>query len=293
MEISLSETPSVSVPDIDSAASASSVLQVHGKADAQDAALGSRKAENTSQGSLEEASSKRQPLNLSEKCSGKANDFSSFSFLKKLWEIVESNHFQSIWWADDGNSIVIEETFFKREVLARRGCLQIFNISNMKTFIRQLHLHRFFIIEGDLPRSASRAKFQADEAAVSTSSKFLYYYNPYFRRDYPHLLRRFKRSTGIKKRAPGAFSLDLDLKEGHLSRSPLKKQSGPAASVSVGTELPSSIQDAAPASPAASLYHVASSIPNGPFPPGLGPDTGAAGDGIGHQHNLYFRKYRC
>lgn len=171
MEISLSETPSVSVPDIDSAASASSVLQVHGKADAQDAALGSRKAENTSQGSLEEASSKRQPLNLSEKCSGKANDFSSFSFLKKLWEIVESNHFQSIWWADDGNSIVIEETFFKREVLARRGCLQIFNISNMKTFIRQLHLHRFFIIEGDLPRSASRAKFQADEAAVSTSSK--------------------------------------------------------------------------------------------------------------------------
>lgn len=171
MEISLSETPSVSVLDIDSAASAFSVLQVHGKADAQDAALGSIKAENTSQRSCEEASSKRLPLNLSEKCSGKANDFASFSFLKKLWEIVESKYFQSISWADDGNSIVIEETLFKREVLARRGCLQIFSIGSMKTFIRQLHLHGFFIMEGDLPRSASRAKFQADEAAVSTSSK--------------------------------------------------------------------------------------------------------------------------
>ncbi|XP_040533765.1 heat shock transcription factor, Y-linked-like [Gallus gallus] len=291
MDISLSETSNVSVPDIDLAASASSVPQARGKRVAHDAALGSMIAENTSQGSCEEPCTKRLRLNLYEKCSGKANDLSSFSFLKKLWEIVESSHFQSIGWADDGNSIVIEETFFKREVLARRGRLQIFDIDSMKTFIRQLHLHGFFIIEGDLPRSASCAKFLADEAAVSTFSKFLCYYNPYFKRYYPHLLRRFKRSTGIKKRAPGAFTLDLDLKEGHLSRRPLKKQSGPA--VSVRTEHPGSIQDAAPASSAASPYHIASSVPNSPFPPGLGLDGGAAGDGVGRQHNLYYRKYRC
>lgn len=171
MDISLSETSNVSVPDIDLAASASSVPQARGKRVAHDAALGSMIAENTSQGSCEEPCTKRLRLNLYEKCSGKANDLSSFSFLKKLWEIVESSHFQSIGWADDGNSIVIEETFFKREVLARRGRLQIFDIDSMKTFIRQLHLHGFFIIEGDLPRSAACAKFLADEAAVSTFSK--------------------------------------------------------------------------------------------------------------------------
>ncbi|XP_072199186.1 heat shock transcription factor, X-linked-like isoform X2 [Excalfactoria chinensis] len=274
MEMSLSETSNVSVLDVGSAVTASSVLQVCGEKVAQDAALGSTKAENTSQGSCEEPRTKRLRLDLSGKCSGKATDLSS-SFLKKLWEIVESSRFQSIWWANDGNSIVIEEASFEREVLARRGCLQFFDIDSMKTFIRQLHLHGFFIIEGDLPRSVSRDN--EDETTDPTFSKFLYYYNPYFKRDYPHLLRRFKRSTGIKKRASGAFSLDLDLKEGHLSSSPLKKWSGPAASA--GTDLPGSTQDAAPASSAASPYHAASSVPNGPFPLGLGPDNGAAGFG--------------
>ncbi|XP_021260829.1 heat shock transcription factor, Y-linked-like [Numida meleagris] len=291
MEISLSETSNGSVLDMDSAVSASPVLQIRGKRVAQDAASGSTKAENASQGSREEPCTKRLRLNRSEKCSGKANDLSPCSFLKKLWEIVESNHFQSIWWADDGNSIVIEETFFKTEVLARTRPLQIFDIASMKTFIHQLHHHGFFIVEGDLPRSASHAKFLADEAEVSMFSEFLYYYNPYFKRDCPHLLRRFRRSAGIKKRVPSAFSLGPHLKEGHLRRSPLMKRSGSAASVC--SELPGSIQDAAPAGSAASPYHIASSVPNGPFPPGLGPDSRAAGDRVGLQHNLYYRKYRC
>ena len=168
MEMSLSETSNVSVLDIGSAASASSVLQVCGEGVAQDAALGSIRAENTSRGSREEPCTKRLRLNLSEKCSGKATDLSS-SFLKKLWEIVENSCFQSICWANDGNSIVIEEASFEREVLARRGCLQFSDIDSMKTFIRQLHLHGFFIIEGDFPRSASRVN--EDETADPTNSK--------------------------------------------------------------------------------------------------------------------------
>ncbi|NXC39354.1 HSFY1 protein, partial [Penelope pileata] len=225
------ETSSVSALNTDSAVSASSVPQVCDRTVAQDAALGSMKESNTSQGSCEEPPAKRVRLNLSEKSSGEANDLSSCSFLKKLWEIVGSDRFQSIWWGDDGNSVVIEEMFFKTEVLARRGPLQSFEIDSMKTFIRQLHLHRFFNIQGDLPRSASHGKFLADKAAVSTFSKLLYYHNPYFKRDYPYLLRRFKRSAGMKKRVPVVFPLDLDLKEGHVRRSPVKTRSGPAASM--------------------------------------------------------------
>lgn len=48
-------------------------------------------------------------FNFSQERSGKGNDFSSCSFLKKLWKIVGSDWFHSIWWGDAGNSVVIAE----------------------------------------------------------------------------------------------------------------------------------------------------------------------------------------
>ncbi|KFV18192.1 hypothetical protein N340_02516, partial [Tauraco erythrolophus] len=48
----------------------------------------------------------------------------------------------------------------------------------------------------------------------------LFYYNPYFKRDYPHPLQTCKPSAVVKRTAPAAFSLDLDLKKGCLRRSP-------------------------------------------------------------------------
>ncbi|XP_015724822.1 heat shock transcription factor, Y-linked-like [Coturnix japonica] len=274
MEMSLSETSNVSVLDIGSAASASSVLQVCGEGVARDAALGEAREANTSQGSQEASRAKRPRHHLSTKGSRKATDLSS-SFLKKLWEIVENSCFQSICWANDGNSIVIEEASFEREVLARRGCLQFSDIDSMKTFIRQLHLHGFFIIEGDLPRSASHV----DETADPNNSKFLYYYNPNFKKEYPFLQRWSKQSAGVRRRASAAFPPELDLEDGPLS-SPPRRRRGPAASA--GTEPAGSNQDAAPAAAAAPPYHTESPEPNGPSPPGLGPDSGAGGDGLGH-----------
>ncbi|KAK4824423.1 hypothetical protein QYF61_014757 [Mycteria americana] len=50
--------------------------------------------------------------------------------------------------------------------------------------------------------------------------KLLFYYNPYFKRDYPHMLQTGKQSAGVKNTAPAAFSLDPDLKKGCLRRSP-------------------------------------------------------------------------
>ncbi|NXI69739.1 HSFY1 protein, partial [Anseranas semipalmata] len=232
-EPSSAETSNVSVPNkpIDLAVSASPVLQVRDKRAACDADLGSIKEENTFQGSCDESCTKRVRLNISEESSGKADNLTSRSFLKKLWEIVGSNRFQSIWWGDNGNCVVIVEKIFKTELLARRGPLQIFEIDNMKTFICQLHLHGFCKMQWDLPRSASCDEFLANEGAVSAFSKLLFYHHPYFKRDYPHLLRRCKRSTGVKNRVPAAFSLDLALKEGHLRRNPLKTWSGSASSV--------------------------------------------------------------
>ncbi|XP_074000683.1 LOW QUALITY PROTEIN: heat shock transcription factor, Y-linked-like [Numenius arquata] len=141
-------------------------------------------------------------FNFSEESSGKCNDSSSCSFLKKLWKIVGSNWFQSIWWGDAGNRVVIAEKVFKREVLGRKGPLQTFETNSPKTFIHQLNLHGFSKMEEDSPTPS------------------LFYYNLYFKIDYPHLLQTWKPSAGVKTTAPAAFSLDPHLKKGCLRRSP-------------------------------------------------------------------------
>ncbi|POI26994.1 hypothetical protein CIB84_009256, partial [Bambusicola thoracicus] len=174
---------------------------------------------------------------------------------------------------NDGNSTMVEEMFFRNDVLV------VDDLCKFLTLIaRKASFVSFNFIDSSLQRGICQ----------DLPHMLLYHYNPYFKRDYPHLLRRFKGNSGVKNRVPVA--LDLDLKECHLSRSPLKIWSGPA--VSVGSELPFCIQDAAPAASAASPYHITSPIPNSPFSPRLGPDSGATGDRVGQQQNLYYRKFR-
>ncbi|NWX88586.1 HSFY1 protein, partial [Nothoprocta ornata] len=115
------------------------------------------------------------------------------TFPKKLWKIVESDQFKSIWWDHDGNCVVIDEESFKKEVLERRGPLRIFETDCMKSFIRQLNLYGFSKMRQDFQRSASLAEFLAEEKAASAFSKLQFYYNPNFKRGYPHLLVRCKR----------------------------------------------------------------------------------------------------
>ncbi|OXB58083.1 hypothetical protein ASZ78_005026 [Callipepla squamata] len=199
----------------ESKVSGSPTLKRRGKRAACGAALGQIREENTSQGSQDEPTAKTRRMNLPEKGSCNINGgVSSASFLQKLREIVDSDLFQSIWWNDDGNSIVIEENLFRKEVLGTTGPLSAFSIGNMVTFIRWLHLHKFFITEADLPTSASRAQFPAARAMPVSSEhltlllcilQLLCYYNPYFQRDYPHLPRKFKRSAGARRRVPAAF----------------------------------------------------------------------------------------
>ncbi|NWY50349.1 HSFY1 protein, partial [Chionis minor] len=96
---------------------------------------------------------------------------SASSFLLKLWKIVGSHHFQSIWWGDDGNCIVIAEELFTKEVLERRGPLKIFETTSMRRFIAQLRLHGFCKMEEDSRISATIKELQAIAAAGSALGK--------------------------------------------------------------------------------------------------------------------------
>uniref|UniRef100_A0A8D0L9A6 HSF-type DNA-binding domain-containing protein n=1 Tax=Sphenodon punctatus TaxID=8508 RepID=A0A8D0L9A6_SPHPU len=189
------------------------------KTAAGDSTLRSLLEENAFQALSDRPWVKRPRLNLYDDGSLEDNDFLSLTFPNKLWKIVESDQFKSLWWDDDGNCVVIDEELFKKEVLERRGPLRIFETDCMKSFIRQLNLYGFNKMRQDFQRSASLAEFLAEEKAVSAFSKLQFYHNPNFKRGYPHLLARCKRRVGIKNTPPAAFSLDQDFGKGCLTSS--------------------------------------------------------------------------
>ncbi|XP_010295510.1 PREDICTED: heat shock transcription factor, Y-linked-like [Phaethon lepturus] len=87
--------------------------------------------------------SKRECLYSSEESSSKGNASTCLSFLKKLWDVVKNNWFESIWWGDNGKCIVIHKELFKEEVLSRRKRLRIFESESMKSFTHHFHLSGF------------------------------------------------------------------------------------------------------------------------------------------------------
>lgn len=146
------------------------------------------------------------------------NDFLSLTFPRKLWKIAESNHFKSIWWDENGTSIVINEELFKQEVLEKNAPFRIFGTDNMKSFVRQLNLYGFRKMRPNFQRSASLADFLAEEKTVSVLiSKLQFYYNPNFKRGCPQLLARMKRRVKIKNSLPVSHSSVQDFDRKHFS----------------------------------------------------------------------------
>ncbi|KFZ57657.1 Heat shock transcription factor, Y-linked, partial [Antrostomus carolinensis] len=92
-------------------------------------------------------------------------------FPQKLWLMVESERFQSIWWSEGGKCVAINEELFKEEVLGREGPLRVFAMQKMKSFIRQLNFYGFTKVQRDFGRSPSLPEFLAEEAAASAHSK--------------------------------------------------------------------------------------------------------------------------
>ncbi|NWU67447.1 HSFY1 protein, partial [Pterocles burchelli] len=114
-------------------------------------------------------------------------------FPQKLWHMVESDQFRSIWWTKDGKGVAINEELFKEEVLGRKGPLQVFSTQSMSTFHRQLNLYGFTKINPLFQRPASLPECLAEAAAASAHSKILHYYNPNVNMEHPHLLELCRR----------------------------------------------------------------------------------------------------
>ncbi|XDA91115.1 hypothetical protein R6Z07M_019759 [Ovis aries] len=145
------------------------------------------------------------------------NDFLSLTFPQKLWNIVESDQFESIGWDETGTCIVINEELFKKEVLERKKPFRIFETKSMKTLIRQLNLYGFNKKRQTFQRSASLPVFLEEENNMSLLTKLQTYYNPNFKRGHPQLLVRMQRRVGINNVSP-IFSLVQDNKK-HVNAS--------------------------------------------------------------------------
>ncbi|NXO27449.1 HSFY1 protein, partial [Cisticola juncidis] len=113
-------------------------------------------------------------------------------FPEKLWKMLESGTFQSIWWSEGGKCVAINKDLFEVEVLGRER-QQVFHTQKMKSFMRQLNAYGFTKMQRNFQRSASLPEFLAEEAAASAHSQILYYYNPSFNREHPWLLEACKR----------------------------------------------------------------------------------------------------
>ena len=68
-------------------------------------------------------------------------------FHKKLWS--GSDQFESILWNESSTCIVINEEFFKKEVLERKRTFRIFEIKCMKSLVRPLNL--MGLVKSDKP----------------------------------------------------------------------------------------------------------------------------------------------
>ena len=105
------------------------------------------------------------------------NNFLSLTFPQKLWNIVESDQFESIWWDERGTCIVINEELFKKEVLERKAPFRIFETKTMKSLIRQLNLYGFSKKRQTFQRSASLPVFLEEENNISLLSKVFQHFH--------------------------------------------------------------------------------------------------------------------
>ena len=87
------------------------------------------------------------------------NILHGLSFPRKFWRIVGDDAFRSVRWNDDGDTVIIEEKLFQREILCLRGKEKIFESNSLKSFIRLLNLHGFSKIRpGDTSVCSPRNK---------------------------------------------------------------------------------------------------------------------------------------
>ncbi|KAM7045546.1 heat shock transcription factor, X-linked member 3-like [Molossus nigricans] len=149
------------------------------------------------------------------------------SFLRKLWRIVEDDTIPSVHWNENGDTVIIEEDRFQREVLCRRGEEQIFESDSLKSFIRLMNLSGFVKIR------------PSDPSISSPRNKIMIYRNSNFQRDKPWLFENIKRKgnqmTGAtppkrkKRLIPTRHFLKSYQKEGTREADPKAQRKPPNA----------------------------------------------------------------
>ncbi|CAN8177912.1 unnamed protein product, partial [Coccothraustes coccothraustes] len=139
---------------------------------------------------------------------GKANRFLLLCFPEKLWKMLESDQFLSIWWSEGGKCVAINKDLFEVEVLGRGVCQRVFHTQKIKSFMRQLNAYGFTKMQRNFQRSASLPEFLAEEAAASAHSQILYYYNPSFNRAHPWLSETCRRRGVLKER--GLYAEEME-----------------------------------------------------------------------------------
>ncbi|XP_055124596.1 heat shock transcription factor, X-linked [Symphalangus syndactylus] len=145
---------------------------------------------------LAEAASFRRPHPDGDVPPQGADNLLSLPFPQKLWRLVSSNQFSSIWWDDSGTCIVINQKLFEKEILKRDVAHKVFATNSIKSFFHQLNLHGFRKWRQCTFRTFTR--IFSTNRPVSISNKLEFYCHPYFQRDSPHLLVRMKRRVGVK-----------------------------------------------------------------------------------------------
>ncbi|XP_008062008.2 heat shock transcription factor, X-linked-like [Carlito syrichta] len=149
---------------------------------------------------------------------GGEGDLISLPFPRKLWRLVNSSQFSSIWWDDDGTCIGINESLFQKEILDRTSPNKVFESGRMKSFFRQLQLYGF---SRKHPRHPSLSF--TNSSTAKRPDKIQFFHNPYFQRDSPHLLVRLKRRVAQKSTSKPVGSKP-EVAESHLASVAMEQQ---------------------------------------------------------------------
>ncbi|XP_070113527.1 heat shock transcription factor, X-linked member 4 [Equus caballus] len=111
------------------------------------------------------------------------------SFPRKLWMVAEDDAFTSVRWNDEGDTVIIEEDLFQREILHQRGPGRIFETDSLKSFIRQLNLYGFSKIRPNDPSLHS---------SFSGNKRIMMYRNSKFQKDKPLLIENIRRRGDLR-----------------------------------------------------------------------------------------------
>ncbi|KAM8753134.1 heat shock transcription factor, X-linked member 3-like [Rhynchonycteris naso] len=101
------------------------------------------------------------------------------SFPRKLWKIVQDDTYTSVHWSDNGESIIIDQDRFQREVLRQKGAQT--GSSWLSSFIRRLNRYGFKKIH------------LSDASGYLSENKIMMYRNSNFQKDKPWLMENMTR----------------------------------------------------------------------------------------------------